>query len=37
VVCADSREIGDGKPGKMTIKPIKEFKSLTGLTGTPIK
>ena len=37
VVCADSREIGDGKPGKITAKLIKEFKALTRLTGVPIK
>lgn len=37
VVTADSREIADGKPGKMTVKLIKEFKNLTRLTGTPIK
>ncbi|MCL2144162.1 MAG: branched-chain-amino-acid transaminase [Endomicrobia bacterium] len=37
VVCADSRSIGDGKPGKITTKLIKEFKSLTRLTGVPIK
>ncbi|MDR1696141.1 MAG: branched-chain-amino-acid transaminase [Endomicrobium sp.] len=37
VVCADSREIGDGKPGKITAKLIKEFKTLTRLTGVPIK
>jgi branched-chain amino acid aminotransferase len=37
VVSADSREIADGKPGKMTAKLIKEFKNLTRLTGTPIK
>jgi branched-chain amino acid aminotransferase len=37
VVCADSRVIGEGKPGKITTKLIKEFKSLTRLTGVPIK
>jgi len=37
VVIADSRTIGDGKPGKTTAKIIKEFKSLTRLTGVPIK
>jgi branched-chain amino acid aminotransferase len=37
VVSADSREIADGKPGKTTVKLIKEFKNLTRLTGTPIK
>jgi branched-chain amino acid aminotransferase len=37
VVKADSREIGEGKPGKITVKLIKEFKNLTRLTGVPIK
>lgn len=37
VVAADSRQIADGKPGKITLKLIKEFKNLTRLTGTPIK
>ncbi|MDR3256354.1 MAG: branched-chain-amino-acid transaminase [Endomicrobium sp.] len=37
VISADSREITDGKPGKITIKLMKEFKNLTRLTGTPIK
>jgi branched-chain amino acid aminotransferase len=37
IVSADSREIADGKPGKTTVKLIKEFKNLTRLTGTPIK
>jgi branched-chain amino acid aminotransferase len=37
VVSADAREIFDGKPGKITIKLIKEFKNLTRATGTPIK
>jgi branched-chain amino acid aminotransferase len=37
VVSADSRCIKDGKPGKITLKLIKEFKNLTRLTGTPIK
>lgn len=37
VVCADSRIIADGKPGKYTIKLIKEFKKLATSTGTPIK
>ena len=37
VVMADSRIIGEGKPGKTTLKLIKEFKSLTRLTGVPIK
>jgi branched-chain amino acid aminotransferase len=37
VISADSREIYDGKPGKLTIKLVKEFKNLTRSTGTPIK
>jgi len=37
VVSADSREIADGKPGKTTVKLIKEFRNLARLTGTPIK
>ena len=32
----DGRIIGDGKPGKITNKLIKEFKELTRLTGVPI-
>lgn len=37
VVKIDGRLIGDGKPGKMTAKLIKEFKNLTRTTGVPIK
>jgi branched-chain amino acid aminotransferase len=37
VVTADSRQIADGKPGKISLKLVKEFKNLTRLTGTPIK
>jgi branched-chain amino acid aminotransferase len=37
IVAVDSRQISDGKPGKITLKLIKEFKNLTRLTGTPIK
>jgi branched-chain amino acid aminotransferase len=37
VISADSREIYDGKPGKLTIKLVKEFRNLTRSTGTPIK
>ncbi|MDR2457106.1 MAG: branched-chain-amino-acid transaminase [Clostridiales Family XIII bacterium] len=37
VVAVDSRTIGDGKPGKITNKLIKEFKSLARSSGTPIK
>ncbi|MDR0956713.1 MAG: branched-chain-amino-acid transaminase [Endomicrobium sp.] len=37
VIAVDSRQILDGKPGKITLKLIEEFKSLTRLTGIPIK
>jgi branched-chain amino acid aminotransferase len=37
VVAVDSRIIGDGKPGKITAKLIKEFKALARSSGTPIK
>ncbi|MDR2191457.1 MAG: branched-chain-amino-acid transaminase [Endomicrobium sp.] len=37
VVCVDLRKISDGTPGKITVKLIKEFKSLTRLSGVPIK
>lgn len=37
VVKIDGRLIGDGKPGKITTKLIKEFKNLTRTTGVPIK
>jgi branched-chain amino acid aminotransferase len=37
VVCVDSRTIADGVPGKITVKLIKEFKSLARLSGVPIK
>ncbi|MDR3253748.1 MAG: branched-chain-amino-acid transaminase [Endomicrobium sp.] len=37
VIIADLRQISDGKPGKTTLKLIKEFKNLTRLTGTPIR
>lgn len=36
VVKIDGRIIGDGKPGKITAKLIKEFRELTKLTGVPI-
>jgi branched-chain amino acid aminotransferase len=36
VVKIDGRNIGDGKPGKLSLKLIKEFKELTRLTGVPI-
>lgn len=32
----DSRPIGDGKPGKITSKLIKEFRELTKTSGIPI-
>jgi len=32
----DSRQIGDGKPGKLTTKLIKEFRELTKTSGVPI-
>ncbi|MDR1951947.1 MAG: branched-chain-amino-acid transaminase [Elusimicrobiota bacterium] len=37
MVCADSRLIADGKPGKITLTLIDEFKSLARSSGTPIK
>lgn len=36
VVKLDGRLISDGKPGKTTMKLVKEFKELTRLTGVPI-
>jgi branched-chain amino acid aminotransferase len=36
VVKVDGRTIGDGKPGKITLKLLKEFHLLTRNTGTPI-
>ncbi|MCX5778104.1 MAG: branched-chain-amino-acid transaminase [Elusimicrobia bacterium] len=36
VVKVDGRIIGDGNPGKTTLRLIKEFKELTRLTGVPI-
>jgi len=36
VTQVDGRIIGQGKPGKTTIKLMKEFKELTKLTGVPI-
>jgi branched-chain amino acid aminotransferase len=36
VVKVDGRLIGDGKPGKVTAKLVKEFRELTRLTGVPI-
>lgn len=36
VVKIDGRIIGDGKPGKITAKLLKEFRNLTRTTGVPI-
>ncbi|MDD3065993.1 MAG: branched-chain-amino-acid transaminase [Endomicrobiaceae bacterium] len=36
VVKVDGRIIGDGKPGKITAKLLKEFRNLTRTTGVPI-
>ncbi|MAF10367.1 branched-chain-amino-acid transaminase [Candidatus Poribacteria bacterium] len=36
VVSADSRPIGDGKPGAMTGKLIEAFRELTRTTGSPV-
>jgi len=36
VVKVDGRVIGDGKPGKITAKLLKEFRNLTRTTGVPI-
>lgn len=36
VVEVDRRRIGDGKPGKLTIKFIEEYRELAETTGTPI-
>ncbi len=36
VVKIDGRVIGDGKPGKLTAKLLKEFRNLTRTTGVPI-
>jgi len=33
VVCVDKRIIGDGKPGKLTLNLMKEFKKLTKTDG----
>jgi branched-chain amino acid aminotransferase len=37
IIAVDSRQISDSKPGKITLKLVKEFKNLTRLTGIPIK
>lgn len=36
VTDVDGRTIGDGKPGKTTLRLMKEFRELTRLTGVPI-
>jgi len=36
VVKTDGRIIGTGKPGRMTLRLIDEFRELTRLTGVPI-
>jgi branched-chain amino acid aminotransferase len=36
VTQVDGRMIGEGKPGKTTLKLIKEFRELTRVTGVPI-
>jgi len=36
VTTVDGRMVGDGKPGKMTLKLMKEFRELTRLSGVPI-
>jgi branched-chain amino acid aminotransferase len=33
----DGRVIGDGNPGKITLRLMKEFRELTRLTGVPIR
>ena len=37
VVKIDSRVIGDGKPGVVTLDLMKEFRELTRTTGTPLQ
>lgn len=36
VTQVDGRPIGEGKPGKTTLKLMKEFRELTRVTGVPI-
>ena len=36
VVNVDDRPIGDGKPGKKTLRLVKEFRALTQSAGVPI-
>ncbi|WNY25782.1 Branched-chain-amino-acid aminotransferase [Methanolapillus millepedarum] len=37
VVYVDGRNIGNGKPGPITLDMVKRFEKLTSTTGTPIK
>jgi branched-chain amino acid aminotransferase len=37
VTQVDGRRIGEGKPGKTTLKLMKEFRELTQITGVPIE
>ncbi|MDR0822253.1 MAG: branched-chain-amino-acid transaminase [Endomicrobium sp.] len=37
ITIADMRNIGDGKPGAITLKLMASFKELANSTGTPIK
>jgi branched-chain amino acid aminotransferase len=36
VTCVDDRVVGDGKPGRLTLKLIKEFREFARITGVPI-
>lgn len=36
VIKVDGRQIGNGKPGRVTLKLINEFRELTRMTGVPI-
>ena len=36
VVRVDSRVVGDGKPGQITLRLLESFRRLTSSTGTPI-
>jgi branched-chain amino acid aminotransferase len=37
VVSLDQRPIGDGKPGRLTMRLLEAFHELAGSTGTPVK
>lgn len=37
VVKIDGRKIGDGKPGKITLQLIRDFKKLTKTNGVPVR